>query len=103
MSSPNPTFVSVCARMFWMLAGPAVLVLIAFSIWENPQGWLSPKGIAYFAVLALMLLARWLDPQSSDEGPAMPGERRRFAMIAITVGLAVWLAANALGRGAIDA
>jgi hypothetical protein len=97
MSSNQTTSVAaVLVRIFWMFAGPATLVILAYSIWDNSQSWLDSTSIAYLVVLAAVVAVRWLDPQSSEAGDVTPRELRMFSATAIGIGLTVWIGAHLL-------
>jgi hypothetical protein len=99
MSSPHSTSpIGIVARLFWMLAGPAALFLLAFSLAGKQDGWFSSQSIAFLVILAAVIVTRWLDPQTS-EGEATTGAHlRKFTVIAFGVGLGAWAIANTLGN-----
>lgn len=99
MSSPHSTSsISIIARLFWMLAGPATLLLLAFSLAGKKDGWFSSQSIAFLVVLAVVIAARWLDPQTSEGEPTTGAHLRMFTATAAGVGLAAWAIANILGN-----
>ena len=103
MPSPQSTSsIGIVARLFWMLAGPAALLLLAYSLTGNKDGWLSTQSIAFLVVLGVVIVTRWLDPQTS-EGEATTAEHlRKFTMTTLGVGLAAWAVANMLGNYWLD-
>jgi small-conductance mechanosensitive channel len=93
---------AVVARVFWMMLGPLMLLVMAFTIAKNGNGWLSGVSIGYLGVLAATILARWLEFRdgaalTSDGQPMTTQLLRRFVVLAAVVGLAVWVVANVLG------
>jgi hypothetical protein len=88
----------VFARLFWMMAGPAVLLLLAFSLATNQKGWWAPSSIAFLVVLMAVVLVRWLDPNTSDGDPATAAHLRRYTAGAIAIGLVAWTVANLAGN-----
>jgi hypothetical protein len=91
------------ARLFWLLAGPMFLLLLAVAVVRTGNGWLTPVDFAFLGVLAAMLLARWLEfragnPLTADGEPATPVHLRRYLVGATATGLAVWCAANVVGN-----
>jgi hypothetical protein len=81
-----------------MMVGPITLALLALSIAQQRAGWLSPQSLAYFPVLAVMLLGRWLEfrcgqPMTSTGAPATATDLRRYLLVAGSLGLAAWVVA----------
>lgn len=81
-----------------MLAGPAALLLLAFSLAGKKDGWFSSQSIAFLVVLAAVIATRWLDPQTSEGEPTTGAHLRMFTAAAVGVGLAAWAIANVLGN-----
>ena len=81
-----------------MLAGPAALLLLAFSLAGKKEGWFSSQSIAFLVVLAAVIVTRWLDPQTSEGEPTTGAHLRMFTATAVVVGLAAWAIANMLGN-----
>ena len=99
MSSPHSTSpIGIVARLFWMLAGPATLLLLAFSLAGKKDGWFSSQSIAFLVVLAAVIATRWLDPQTSDGEPTTGAHLRMFTATAVGVGLAAWAIAIMFGN-----
>ena len=91
------------ARVFWMLLGPVLLLLLTAGIVTRWRGWVTGPDLLYFAVLGGMLLARWVEfrggeSQTADGEPATPADLRRYLLVGTAAGIAVWVAANLLGR-----
>jgi hypothetical protein len=90
-------------RIFWMMAGPLCLTLLAFNIIQSGSGWLTWTDLAYLAVLGGMLLARWLEfrggnPRTADGQPATWDHLRHYVQAMVPIGLAVWAMANVMGN-----
>lgn len=81
-----------------MLAGPAALLLLAFSLADKKDGWFSSQSIAFLVVLAAVIVTRWLDPQTSEGEPTTGAHLRMFTATAVGVGMAAWAVANLLGN-----
>ena len=98
MASNQPVSgLAVLARIFWMMAGPAILLLSAYIAYTTGKGWLSPASITFLVVLAAVVGARCVDPQTADGEPSTTADLQRFAGKTIAAGLVVWAAANFLG------
>jgi hypothetical protein len=93
----------VVARIFWMMVGPLSLALLAFTIIRIGSGWLTWADLGYMAVLAGMLVARWLEfrgghPRTTDGQPATPIHLRRYIQSAVPLALGMWVVANVIGN-----
>jgi hypothetical protein len=95
-SSQTTSFVAIVARLIWMLAGPAALLLMAYSLLRNENGWLSSQSIAFLVVLAVVIIARWFDPQTSEGQPTTTAHLRTFTAAAAGIGLAAWAVTNVI-------
>ena len=89
------------ARIFWLLMGPGILLLLGLSIVNRGAGWVGPHDLAYFFVLALVMLARWYEfrenPTTSAGEPATPADLRKFLAGAVVIGVGLWCTFNVLG------
>lgn len=102
-SSPHSSELVGVARIFWIMIGPAVLVLLGMGIVTRGNGWFTPQDIAFLAVLGVVVAARWYEfhggsPQTSTGEPATPAHLRRFVLCALTAGLGAWIVANLIGN-----
>jgi hypothetical protein len=75
-----------------------LLTATALMILTRP-GWRTGADITYLVVLAGMILGRWLEhlggaPQTSTGEPSTPADLRRYTLLTLVGGLALWLAAN---------
>lgn len=99
----SPSLAVLLARVFWMLLGPLFLFVLAFNITGKGAGWLTPVDIAYFIVLGGMLLARWVEfrggnPQTTSGESATPQDLRRYVLMTLAIGFALWVIANLIGN-----
>lgn len=99
MASTQPTSgMVILVRLVWMLLGPAILLLLAYSLATSQKGWLAPASIAFLVVLVVVVIARWLDPNTSEGEPTTSAHLRRYTVTTIGTGLAAWAVANLLGN-----
>lgn len=83
--------------------GPGILFLVACFIVRDGGGWLSPQSITFLAVLGGVILGRFLefqggDPRTGLGEPATAVHFRRWAVLVLSIGLAVWVVAHLLGN-----
>lgn len=104
MNSNHPTKPSqstpvgvVVARVLWMLIGPLSLTSVAITITETFQGWFAVRSILFLTALAVTMVARWLDPETSDGDPTTLRQRQRTATFTLIAGLIGWATANIIG------
>jgi hypothetical protein len=102
-TQPMTSTAALFGRIFWMLAGPPFLIVIALYIAQRRTGWFTLLDLAYFLVLGGMLLGRWLEFRSGDArttmgDPATPADIRRYMMFAPLAGLALWVLVNLIGN-----
>ncbi|HXG10472.1 MAG TPA: hypothetical protein VNK04_11985 [Gemmataceae bacterium] len=100
---PTTSPLAVLGRLTWMMFGPLALLLAAWGVVSKGGGWLTTADLAYLAVLAAMLLGRWLEfrggsPQKATGEPATPADLRRYVIFTLVIGLGVWVVANLLGN-----
>lgn len=97
-SNQSTSLIGIFARLFWMMAGPAILLLLAYTLASNEKGWLAPSSIAFLVVLAGVVIARWLDPHTSEGEPTTPAHLRKYMVSTVGMGLLAWVIANLLGN-----
>jgi hypothetical protein len=90
-------------RIFWMMAGPLCLALLAFHIIQSAAGWATWADLAYLTVLVGIMVARWVEyrggsPRTAEGQPATWGHLRRYVAAVIPFGLGVWVMANVIGN-----
>jgi len=101
--NPTTPFSAVAGRAFWMMIGPLGLMLCLYFIATSGTGWHTVADLLYFVILGGMILGRWLEfrgghPETSAGDPATPADLRRYILLALTIGPALWLAANVIGN-----
>lgn len=89
--------------MFWIMLGPGILFLLGLSIARGGGGWFTLKDIAFVAVLAGLVLGRFVefrggDPRTATGEPATREHLRRYIVLILTIGLGVWIVANLIGN-----
>ena len=91
---------SAClARLTWVALGPLALFVMAGVIFTRPRGWFSPLDAAYGAVVALMILGRWVEQRSGcattvTGEPATPRQFARYVAILLPLTIVVWVVAH---------
>ncbi|MBX7082330.1 MAG: hypothetical protein K1X88_24190 [Nannocystaceae bacterium] len=98
--SESPT--SGLARLVWMGAGNAVLLLLALSIARLQPWTFSWRDLAYAVVLFGVVWVRWVDVnrlggRTADGDPATPRDWQRWALALVLVGSSTWALAQSLG------
>ena len=101
-SSTTPLW-AVLGRVFWMMVGPLSLMLTVYFIVSSGTGWRTAADVLYFVILGGMPLGRWLEfrggrPLTSSGEPATPAHLRRYVLLVLILGPALWIAANVLGN-----
>ncbi len=89
-------------RIFWMMMGPLGLFLALVSVGLS-AGW-SVADLAYWVLVVLLIVARYVDVvrfkgQTADGEPATSAHLRRYILSVLALGVALWVAARALGPG----
>jgi peptidoglycan/LPS O-acetylase OafA/YrhL len=88
--------------MYWVLFGPAILVLLTL---QNASGnrWFDAADFFFLALLAGLFAARWVEfragnPQTASGDPATPQNLRRYILATLLIGLGAWVLANLIGN-----
>jgi hypothetical protein len=102
-TSPTGSSAAVLGRLVWMMIGPLSLALTLYYIVSSGTGWRTGADVLYFVILAAMIVGKWLefrggDPRTSSGDPVKPGDLRRYIVMALGVGVAVWAVANLVGN-----
>lgn len=102
-AQPGTSALELLSRMYWMIAGPLILIIPAYLILERGNGWLTTPDIAYLLLLAGMPVARWIEflygrPRTTTGEPATQDDLNRYIMLIMLVGLAVWVGVNLMGN-----
>ena len=96
-SESSVTPIGVLSRLIWMMAGPVVLLLLAFNLAVENTGWLSYTSIAFLVCLGVVTIARRVDPNDGEGHPETVRDRNKLALSILVVGIIVWTAANLCG------
>jgi hypothetical protein len=105
-SSPNtePQYDSlfrlITERLYWFAIGPMLLILLLLGVINDEPHRRIYYSLAYLIVLAGLPLSRWLDlrggqAQTADGHPATWTHFRKYAILAVTIGVAVLLVVHA--------
>jgi hypothetical protein len=100
---PMTSSAAFFGRLFWMIAGPMFLMVLALNIAQRNTGWFTFLDLAYFLILVGMLLGRWLEFRSGDAmtglgEPATPADLQRYLVTTSLVGLGLWVLVNVIGN-----
>lgn len=91
----------VLTRLYWMLIGPALMLVAAGLIAKHPTWSLGWKDFMFWAAIASLIAVRWLDVRrfgglTADGEPATLRHLRRHALLILGIGTAVWPLAQAV-------
>ncbi len=95
---------ALIGRLFWMMAGPACLLVSTILILNSPRtGWHTGADIVYWIALAGMILGRWVEhrggnPRNGMGEPATASDLRRYIVVTALAGTAIWVAVNIVGN-----
>jgi len=89
-------------RIFWMMVGNVALFMAALSVYTS-AGW-SIADLAFWLIVGLLICARYVDivrfkGKTTDGKPATMVHFKRYVLMVLLAGAAVWAAARALGPG----
>jgi hypothetical protein len=93
----------LATHVIWLFFGPSFLMLLLLAMAQSATGWFSGLDFAYFAIVGLMVFARWFE-QRSGQAVTVMGEVslwRHFRLYAISLPLtagALWILANVIGN-----
>jgi len=90
-------------RVYWLMIGPMLLLLLAFHIARTGDGWLTTADYVFWGMLAVLPLARWLEfrgghPKTNTGEPASDTELQRYFVMAPLVGAAIWVISHLIGN-----
>jgi hypothetical protein len=90
-------------RVFWALVGPMLLPLALWRIASLGHGWLTRWDMAFFGILVVMIVFRWLELRSGHGvtaygEPATAAHFRRWLIILVPLALIAWVLANVFGN-----
>jgi hypothetical protein len=89
-------------RIFWMMIGNLAALMAALKIYLS-TGW-SAADAAYWLLVALLVGARYVDivrfkGQTMDGEPATMAHLKRYVLLVLVAGAALWIVARGLGPG----
>jgi hypothetical protein len=92
---------AVFARIYWMMFGPLLLILMLYKISDQTER-LGLADLAFGLLLIGLPLARWVefrggDPRTTTGDPAEPRHLQRYSAAALVIGLVGWGAVKLLG------
>ena len=90
-------------RIYWLMFGPALLILIALHLSNPQQRGIGIADALFLTGLLAIVLARWFEFQKGAAlngfgEPAQPKDLPRFVIGALLVGTVIWLAAKAIAN-----
>jgi hypothetical protein len=90
------------ARLTWMLVGNLALVVMALLVYKS-AGW-SIADLAYWLIAGVVIGARYIDivrfkGTTIHEVPATMADFRRYALLVLAAGAALFAVARTLGPG----
>jgi hypothetical protein len=103
--SPQPAYQNPAGclpRLFWLGLGNIALVIATLAIY-NGTGW-SIADLVFWLTVGLLVGARYIDivryrGTTVHGDPATMTHLKRYALILLVAGAAVWVVARALGPG----
>lgn len=89
-------------KIFWMMMGPLGLLLAALSVFMS-AGWTMADAVVWL-LIGLLIGARYVDiarfkGETINDQPATMVHFRRYALLVLVAGAALWTLARALGPG----
>ncbi|MDF1566130.1 MAG: hypothetical protein P1V51_24070 [Deltaproteobacteria bacterium] len=99
---PPATLTGVLLRLYWMLGGQIAAIACLFMIIRDDPSLLSPVSVAFWALLAMTIVARYVDVtrfgglRTDAVTRATLSDVKRFALGAVSLGAAVWTGAHFL-------
>jgi hypothetical protein len=90
-------------RLTWTLLGLTGLIFSIYGVWISRHGGITWHDYLFWMVIVIMIGARYLDialmgGQTVTGKPATRAHWRRFTLILLVGGLALWLGVHALTR-----
>lgn len=87
------------ARLTWAALGPLVLLVMAGAVFSKAHSWFSALDVAYGVVVALMILARWVEQRSGSATtltgePATSRHFARYVAVLLPLAIVVWVVAH---------
>lgn len=96
---PSTPLLPVFGRIFWMILGPMLLIILLVANFKKGNGWFTVADFVILAIFAGLVLGRWCEfrggnPQTSMGEPANWSHLRRYALGAMLVGIGAWVLVN---------
>jgi hypothetical protein len=90
-------------HLTWVFLGPIVLFVILYGVVKEGASWITPLDFLYFAIVGLILLARWLDQKSgqstnSEGEPSTWEDFRHYIRMLPVYALAAWIVSKGVGH-----
>jgi hypothetical protein len=103
VAGPITSLSVLLARVFWMMMGPMLMLILLYAIVTGGGGWITRWDIVYLIVIPLLVLCRWIDVRSgaaSDSNGAVAGPEQlhRYARFVVPLGATLWVLANVFGN-----
>ena len=95
-------------RLFWMIAGNALLFFCALSIGQGNSKLFAPIDALFWVLVGSLLIARYVDIQyyngmTGDGDAATMADFKRYALILGVISIGLWIGAHVVGALASDA
>jgi len=92
---------TVLPRLYWMLLGPALIVVTAALITKHTSWSLGWRDIVFWGAIGSLIAVRHLDAKrfggaSADGTPVTRHDLRRHAVIVAAAGLLLWVLAHSV-------
>lgn len=102
-ATPTKPIRALFFRGFWIFFGPFLLLFVAAFIIQSGAGWFTGQDLLFGVLLLAMILCRWSDFRTGESTdsygePVTASDLRRYTVLAVVVGAAVWAVANVLGN-----
>jgi len=102
MAIKSDSALVLVGRIIWMMFGPMLAAANLIFI-LTVKGWRTGADIAYLVALTAMILGRCVEhlggnPHTSTGEPSTPADLRRYILLTLIGGLALWLVANLLAN-----
>lgn len=99
MTAQTTSIGMLFARLSWMIFGPLGLFLLISAILRTGEGWLTTADIAYFGVLAGMVLCRIVEFRggaaiTAEGEPMTAAVLWRYVAVTLALGVGAWVVAN---------
>ena len=98
--APPENLAGCFARVFWMVFGNFALVLAAFYIFKNREGFLTILDAVYLLIVVALVVVRYLDitklnGATTSGKPATLADWRKYFIGIAAISVVLWIAAHA--------